>query len=699
MTSSIVNSITTTPKKQKIRGVVRNATEQEWLGVHVVPDKGEIIYTSDKNTFKVGDGITPYPELPIAGGSLGISDVVNKSDNIPEATVDNLGDVYMYSGESNSSFIHGYIYENQEIVTYQTVIYFEPNTIVTYNFLEHSLIDFFTEYGITDCIQIAQGSFTYHRDGNIWEIEGRDSENNIIFDNLMLYTEDLEDAGFTFTIPITDIPDGQIIEYTTRFIPSYSYEWVRLDVQPGGSGGGAVDSVNGKTGVVILDASDVGALPDTTVIPTATSDLVNDSGFITGINSSDVTSALGYTPVDPSDLSTVATTGNYNDLSNKPTIPVVPTNVSAFTNDAGYITGIDSSDVTNALGYTPADQSSLATVATTGAYSDLTGTPTIPTVNDPTIVITQGGVTKGSFSLNQASGDTIALDAGGLIGDFVPQYTTMPTADISHADQIVQYKGTTDSTYTNGYFYKCVEEGGVYSWSQVSVQPGTSDYSTLSNKPSINSVTLTGNKTSADLGILSDITQGSNITIDKTDPSNPVISATGQVNADWNSTSGLSEILNKPTLGTMAAENANDYTPTSGLATVATSGSYNDLSNKPTIPAAQVNADWNANSGVAQILNKPTLAAVATSGSYNDLSNKPTIPSVYNPTITITQGGVSKGSFTLNQSTGDTIALDAGGSTIPSTSGQAGKFLTNDGTDLSWGTATVVNFKEWGANE
>lgn len=38
------------------------------------------------------------------------------------------------------------------------------------------------------------------------------------------------------------------------------------------------------------------------------------------------------------DLSTVATTGSYNDLTDKPTIPVVPTNVSAFTNDAGYIT-------------------------------------------------------------------------------------------------------------------------------------------------------------------------------------------------------------------------------------------------------------------------------------------------------------------------------------------------------------------------
>lgn len=37
----------------------------------------------------------------------------------------------------------------------------------------------------------------------------------------------------------------------------------------------------------------------------------------------------------------------------------------------------------------------------------------LPTVNNSTITITQGGVTKGSFTLNQASGDTIALDAGG----------------------------------------------------------------------------------------------------------------------------------------------------------------------------------------------------------------------------------------------------------------------------------------------
>ena len=58
------------------------------------------------------------------------------------------------------------------------------------------------------------------------------------------------------------------------------------------------------------------------------------------------------------------------------------------------------------------------------------------------------------------------------------------------------------------------------------------------------------------------------------------------------------------------------------------SGSYNDLTDKPTIPAAQVQSDWNQtnSSAVDYIKNKPNFAAVATSGSYNDLSNKPAIP-------------------------------------------------------------------------
>ena len=50
-------------------------------------------------------------------------------------------------------------------------------------------------------------------------------------------------------------------------------------------------------------------------------------------------------------FATVATSGDYDDLSNKPTIPTVPTNVSAFTNDAGYLT---SAPVTSVNGQTGA---------------------------------------------------------------------------------------------------------------------------------------------------------------------------------------------------------------------------------------------------------------------------------------------------------------------------------------------------------
>lgn len=52
-----------------------------------------------------------------------------------------------------------------------------------------------------------------------------------------------------------------------------------------------------------------------------------------------------------------------------------------------------------------------------------------------------------------------------------------------------------------------------------------------------------------------------------------------------------------------------------------------------------------------------SLATVATSGSYNDLSNKPTIPTVNNATITIQKNSTTVDSFTANQATNKTIDI------------------------------------------
>ena len=84
-----------------------------------------------------------------------------------------------------------------------------------------------------------------------------------------------------------------------------------------------------------------------------------------------------------------------------------------------------------------------------------------------------------------------------------------------------------------------------------------------------------------------------------------------QVNVDWNSNSGVTQILNKPT-----------------LATVATTGSYNDLINLPTIPAAQLQSDWNQSNSASLdfIKNKPTLF----DGQYASLSGAPSVPATIN---------------------------------------------------------------------
>lgn len=92
---------------------------------------------------------------------------------------------------------------------------------------------------------------------------------------------------------------------------------------------------------------------------------------------------------------------------------------------------------------------------------------------------------------------------------------------------------------------------------------------------------------------------------------------------------------------------------------VAETGSYNDLTDKPASPAAQVNSDWNSTGGVSQVLNKPNLSAVALSGSYSDLTNKPVIPPVNYPVTS-----VNSKTGAVNITAADVGAI-ATGSSIP----------------------------------
>jgi hypothetical protein len=70
------------------------------------------------------------------------------------------------------------------------------------------------------------------------------------------------------------------------------------------------------------------------------------------------------------------------------------------------------------------------------------------------------------------------------------------------------------------------------------------------------------------------------------------------------------------------------------------------------------------------------LSTVATSGSYNDLSNKPTIPTVNNATLTIQKNGTTVNSFTANASSNVTCNITVPTNTNELTNGAG--FVTSN---------------------
>lgn len=98
------------------------------------------------------------------------------------------------------------------------------------------------------------------------------------------------------------------------------------------------------------------------------------------------------------------------------------------------------------------------------------------------------------------------------------------------------------------------------------------------------------------------------------------------------------------------------------------------------------------------------LANVATSGSYNDLSYKPTIPTVNNGTLTIQKNGTKVQTFTANQSSSvtanitvptkasDVNALSLDGGTInKSKTVKMDASANSNGANLKWGTVNSKN--------
>ena len=77
-----------------------------------------------------------------------------------------------------------------------------------------------------------------------------------------------------------------------------------------------------------------------------------------------------------------------------------------------------------------------------------------------------------------------------------------------------------------------------------------------------------------------------------------------------------------------AAEEAKASETKAASSAASAAASEKEAAKSAEIALSAVNADWGAEEGPAQILNKPVLAEVATSGSYEDLQDKPVIGGV-----------------------------------------------------------------------
>lgn len=163
-----------------------------------------------------------------------------------------------------------------------------------------------------------------------------------------------------------------------------------------------VVSVNGKQGIVTINAQDVHALPDTTVIPTTTGELVNNSDFIT---SADV--AASYVPltrkVNNKELDTDITL-TASDVGALPDSTVVPTVVDTVA--SGNMNAVTSNAV---AGYKPA-QADYADSADNGRFGMLGGAsgPSARTLQELWQVLCggngKGGICGGSLQFTDGDG-------------------------------------------------------------------------------------------------------------------------------------------------------------------------------------------------------------------------------------------------------------------------------------------------------
>ena len=346
--------------------------------------------------------------------------------------------------------------------------------------------------------------------------------------------------------------------------------------------------------------------------------------------------------VNRSELSRVATSGSFNDLLDKPTIP---TKTSELTNDSGFLTEHQPLKTINNESIVGTGNIEISEFS--GDYNDLTNKPTIPTktselTNDSGFLTEQtlktingesivgegnieigGGSGRNVWYGNQAQFDAIPeseLDQetdyyiSGLIAWDDVEHPVIPTKtsdlendiDFQTLNQVKSEITSSIKVYDKRVQYVSEEEYNAMD------QAGTlRDGTTYFIEGEYVIPTKTSELTN-DSGFLTEHQPLKTI-------NNESIVGTGNITIEGFS-GDYNDLLNKPVIPTKTSELTNDsgfLTEHQPLKTI----NGESLVGTGNITIEGFSGDYN------DLLNKPNLSTVATTGSYNDLTNKPTIPS------------------------------------------------------------------------
>lgn len=349
-------------------------------------------------------------------------------------------------------------------------------------------------------------------------------------------------------------------------------------------------------------------------VPTNTSDLTNGAGFITGITSSDVTTALGYTPYNSSNpngytsnVGTVTSVNNVSPVNGNVTLNI-PTDTSDLTNGAGYITGINSSDVTTALGYTPVE--TITTGSTNGTIA-VDGTD-----------VSVYGLGSAAYTASTA----YATAAQGALADTALQPNDNVSSLVNDAGYITSSAIPTDYVTTN------------------TDQDITGIKTFVGEKRIKFKQSASGNK----LGFTLYDNNNKEAAAFEYRP-NTINSYPLMYLGQYIGSGGVSYVSTPIYVGFRCYDNYN-------------TASYNLVAPlaKDAKSSFSLNTSYKTFYLPLGITDGNTTVTTASTGLL-DISS--ILPTVNDATLTITQGGVSKGTFTANASSDVTIDLDAGGGT------------------------------------